>query len=49
LLEYTKSISNRNYEFFKFEYAAAYYDIQIDLKTPKHLILAFNLIDIGTT
>jgi hypothetical protein len=31
------------------EYAASYYDIQINRKTPKHLILAFNLTEIGTT
>jgi hypothetical protein len=42
-------ISNRSYEFFKFEYAASYYDIQINLKTPKHLILAFNFTEIGTS
>jgi hypothetical protein len=36
-------ISNRNYEFFNFEYTASFYDIQVNLKTPKHQILAFNL------
>jgi hypothetical protein len=45
----TINISNRNFVFFKFEYASSYYDIQINLKTPKHLILAFNLTEIGTS
>jgi hypothetical protein len=31
------------------EYAASFYDIQVKLKTPKHLILALNLIKIGTS
>jgi hypothetical protein len=39
-------ISNRNYEFFGFEYATSFYDIQVN--KPKHPVLTFILAKIGT-
>jgi hypothetical protein len=41
-------MSNRNYEYFGFEYAVSFHDIQVNVKTPKHPILAFYLTKIGT-
>jgi hypothetical protein len=35
--------SNENFEFFEFVYAASFYDIQINLKTPKHSVPTFIL------
>jgi hypothetical protein len=34
-------------KFFEFVYAASFYDGQVNLKTQKNLILAFNLTKIG--
>jgi hypothetical protein len=42
-------ISNNNYEFYGFNYAPSFPDIQVVLKTPKHLILALYLTKIGTS
>jgi hypothetical protein len=44
----TTSISSENHEFFDFEYATSFYDIQVNFKTPKHPILTFILAKIGT-
>jgi hypothetical protein len=41
--------SNRNYEFFEFEYTVSFCGVQINLKTPKHPGLTFILAKIGTS